>query len=85
MIPDQFREFDQAALTSFDFLVHEKGCSEPTVEYWRDYFLTYHLPEDVTISIGTERGMLKSGWLGLAIDIAYRDCGNDRIALDEKQ
>lgn len=71
MIPDQFREFDRVARESFSFLVSEKGCSEPTVEYWRDYYLAYELPRDIKINVGTERGMGKSGWLGVFINIAY--------------
>lgn len=82
MIPDYFREFDRVARESFSFLVSEKGCSEPTVEYWRDYYLAYELPSDVKISVGTERGIGKAGWLGVFINIAYLDKGHVLFFLD---
>lgn len=71
MIPDYFREFDRVARESFSFLVSENGCSEPTVEYWRDYYLAYELPSDLKINVGTERGIGKAGRLGVFINIAY--------------
>ena len=82
MIPDYFREFDRVAQESFEFLVSEKGCSEPTVEYWRDYYLAYETPTNIKISVGTERGMAKVGWLGVFINIAYLEKGHVLFFLD---
>ena len=82
MIPDQFREFDRVARESFSFLVQERGCPDPTVEYWRDYYLAYELPTDIKISVGTERGMGDAGWLGVFINIAYKDEGHVLFFLD---
>lgn len=53
MIPGYFREFDRVAQESFGFLVSEK----PTVEFWRDYYLAYELPNDKKMGVGIERGM----------------------------
>ena len=83
MIPDQFREFDRVARESFSFLIRDRGCSEPTVEYWRDYYLAYEPPSDVKISVGTERGMGPAGWLGVFINIAYRGEGHVLFFLDD--
>jgi hypothetical protein len=83
MIPKAFREFDEVAQKSFAFLVHEKACLEPTVEYWRDFYLVYQVPDDVRISVGTERGMGPAGWLGVFINIAYRNSGHVLFSLDE--
>jgi len=82
MIPEYFREFDRVARESFSFLVSEKGCAEPTVEYWRDYYLAYEFPSDIKISVGTERGIGKVGWLGVFINIAYLDEGHVLFFLD---
>jgi len=82
MIPDQFREFDRVARGSFRFLVQERGCAHPTVEYWRDYYLAYELPSDIKISVGTERGISGAGWLGVFINIAYKDEGHVLFFLD---
>ncbi|MCP3963793.1 MAG: hypothetical protein GY719_38645 [bacterium] len=82
MIPEYFREFDRVVRESFDFLVSEKGCSEPTVEYWRDYYLAYELPSDIKINVGTERGMGRAGWFGVFINIAYLDKGHVLFFLD---
>ena len=58
MIPDEFRELDKVASESLAFLVHEKGCTGPTVEYWRDYFLVYQLSDDLLFKVGMERSWL---------------------------
>ncbi len=55
-IPQTFRDLDRVVAQDFGFLVDRKGCNPPTVEYWRDYFLVYSLPEDLRFRIGMERG-----------------------------
>ena len=82
IIPDEFREFDRVARESFGFLVQEMGCSEPAVEYWRDYYLVYELLDDVKINVGTELGMGEAGWLGVYPSIAYRGEGHVLFFLD---
>ena len=56
MWTDQLKHFERAVRQAFDFLHEEKGYSEPSVEYARDFFLIYDNPSEHTqICIGWER------------------------------
>ncbi len=56
MWTDDVERFASAARESFVFLERERGYSEPTVEYARDYFLVYDcVAEASRIAVGWER------------------------------
>lgn len=78
MLPGVFRQLDEVAYDCFGFLEQEADCPEPTVEYWRDYFLAYQLADDVRLRVGMERS-----WLLPFLFVDYRDQGHVQFELRE--